>query len=77
MCICMSASAKCKLRVSVALGCMFPDCNSFRLSLEWSRLFPRRGELNQEAVDRYNAIFDTLEKCVPVLAVPTSPALST
>ncbi|CAL8471442.1 g10984 [Coccomyxa elongata] len=37
-------------------------CNSFRLSLEWSRLFPRRGELNQDAVDRYNAIFDTLER---------------
>ncbi len=41
------------------------DCNSFRLSIEWSRLFPRRGELNQAAVERYNAIFDTLERCAP------------
>ncbi|KAK9840609.1 hypothetical protein WJX81_004313 [Elliptochloris bilobata] len=38
------------------------NCNSFRLSIEWSRLYPRQGELNKAAVERYNAIFDTLER---------------
>ena len=37
-------------------------CNSFRLSIEWSRLFPQRGKLDQEAVNRYNEIFDCLER---------------
>jgi len=37
-------------------------CNSFRLSIEWSRLFPQRGKLCQEAVTRYNEIFDCLDK---------------
>ena len=41
---------------------MLPGCNSFRFSLEWSRIFPRRGELDQSAVDRYHEIFDCLEK---------------
>ena len=43
---------------------MLAGCNSFRLSLEWSRLFPRRGELDEDAVARYHQIFDTLERCV-------------
>ncbi len=46
---------------------MQPGCNSFRLSLEWSRLFPQRGELDQAAVQRYHDIFDTLERCACLL----------
>ncbi|CAL5224317.1 g6984 [Coccomyxa viridis] len=45
------------IKLSADLG-----CNSFRLSIEWSRLFPQRGKLCQEAVNRYNEIFDCLEK---------------
>lgn len=41
-------------------GCA--GCNTFRLSIEWSRLFPQRGQLCQEAVNRYNEIFDCLER---------------
>ena len=39
-------------------------CNTFRLSIEWSRLFPQRGQLCQESVNRYNEIFDCLERRV-------------
>lgn len=41
--------------LSEALG-----CNGFRLSLEWSRLEPRRGHLDMAAVQRYRDIFDSL-----------------
>lgn len=37
-------------------------CNSFRLSIEWSRLYPQRGELDQSAVQRYHQIFDALDR---------------
>ncbi|KAK9814269.1 hypothetical protein WJX72_003165 [[Myrmecia] bisecta] len=42
--------------------CKDIGCNSFRLSLEWSRLYPRRGVLDQSAVERYNEIFDELDR---------------
>ena len=50
-------------RAPLNSGFLGADCNSFRLSIEWSRLYPRQGELNKAAVERYNAIFDTLERC--------------
>ena len=50
-------------RAALNWGLLGTDCNSFRLSIEWSRLYPRQGELNKAAVERYNAIFDTLERC--------------
>jgi beta-glucosidase/6-phospho-beta-glucosidase/beta-galactosidase len=37
-------------------------CNSFRISIEWSRLYPKRGQLNQSAVKRYHEIFDELDR---------------
>jgi len=37
-------------------------CNSFRLSIEWSRIYPRRGVVDQSAVDRYHQIFDCLDR---------------
>ncbi|KAA6427060.1 MAG: beta-glucosidase [Trebouxia sp. A1-2] len=37
-------------------------CNSFRISIEWSRLFPEQHQLDKEAVQRYNDIFDCLER---------------
>lgn len=43
--------------------------NSFRLSLEWSRIVPRKGEVDRSAVDRYHQIFDALDKC----ATPGTP----
>lgn len=36
--------------------------NAFRLSLEWSRLEPRQGEFDEEAIQRYRDIFQCLEK---------------
>lgn len=36
-------------------------CNAYRVSIEWARVEPRRGEIDQAAVDRYNDIFDELE----------------
>lgn len=35
----------------------------FRLSIEWSRIQPRRGEVDLEAVQRYHDIFDVLDRC--------------
>eukprot|EP00877_Chromochloris_zofingiensis_P014278 jgi/Chrzof1/9103/Cz03g36040.t1 len=37
-------------------------CNGFRLSLEWSRIEPTRGYIDQEAVARFNEILDALTK---------------
>jgi beta-glucosidase/6-phospho-beta-glucosidase/beta-galactosidase len=38
-------------------------CNSFRLSLEWSRIMPHaRGEVDEEAIAHYHKIFDCIEK---------------
>ena len=39
-------------------------CNSLRFSLEWHRIEPRQGEVDQSAIDRYHAILDCMEKCV-------------
>ena len=41
---------------------MHAGCNSFRISIEWSRLFPEQYQLDDEAVQRYNDIFDCLER---------------
>ena len=38
------------------------NSNCFRLSLEWSRIEPHRGQLDAGGIARYNAIFDCLEK---------------
>lgn len=35
-------------------------CNSFRLSLEWSRVMPQRGVVDQGAIARYHQIFDAI-----------------
>eukprot|EP00951_Prasinocladus_malaysianus_P028433 scaffold259022_cov34-Prasinocladus_malaysianus.AAC.2 len=35
-------------------------CNSFRFSLEWSRIEPRKGEIDQEALHRFADIFDCI-----------------
>ena len=36
--------------------------NGFRISLEWSRIMPEQGKIDQEAVDTYNKMFDCIEK---------------
>jgi hypothetical protein len=36
-------------------------CNSLRLSLEWARIEPRQGEIDQQAVARYHQILDRME----------------
>ncbi len=56
-----SPAEECRIQVLLT-GALSAGCNSFRLSIEWSRLFPQRGKLCQEAVTRYNEIFDCLEK---------------
>lgn len=43
---------------AVAMG-----SNCFRLSIEWSRIEPQRGQIDDQAVDRYHRIFDCLERC--------------
>jgi beta-glucosidase/6-phospho-beta-glucosidase/beta-galactosidase len=35
-------------------------CNSFRFSLEWARIEPKRGHIDMDAVHRFNEIFDYL-----------------
>ena len=37
-------------------------CNSFRISIEWSRLYPRKGQLDEEAVQRYHDMFDEMDR---------------
>ena len=36
--------------------------NSFRLSIEWSRIEPEKGKINEAGIARYHQIFDCLEK---------------
>lgn len=36
--------------------------NAFRLSLEWSRIMPRKGQIDQAAVKRYHQMFDCIDK---------------
>ena len=38
------------------------NANAFRLSLEWSRIEPHRGQIDHEAVQRYHEIFDCIQK---------------
>ena len=38
-----------------------------RISIEWSRLYPQRGQLDQSAVDTYNRMFDCMERCAPAV----------
>ncbi len=37
--------------------------NSFRLSIEWNRIEPKRGELDEAGIARYHQIFDCLHRC--------------
>ncbi len=34
--------------------------NTFRFSIEWARVMPKRGEVNEEALKMYDALFDAL-----------------
>jgi beta-glucosidase/6-phospho-beta-glucosidase/beta-galactosidase len=38
------------------------NCNALRFSLEWNRIEPKRGEINQEAISKYHKILDELER---------------
>eukprot|EP00879_Flechtneria_rotunda_P018261 GHRR01019158.1.p1 GENE.GHRR01019158.1~~GHRR01019158.1.p1 ORF type:complete len:399 (+),score=104.76 GHRR01019158.1:203-1399(+) len=37
-------------------------CNAFRLSIEWSRIEPQRGTIDQAAVARYNEMLDRMKE---------------
>lgn len=37
-------------------------CNAFRLSIEWARIEPQQGVIDQEAVQRYNDMLDCMEE---------------
>ena len=37
--------------------------NAFRLSIEWSRIVPRRGYVDEEAVAHYHRIFEKIDEC--------------
>lgn len=38
------------------------NANSFRLSMEWSRIEPVQGQIDQAGIKRYHEIFDCLVK---------------
>ncbi|MBY8982043.1 MAG: glycoside hydrolase family 1 protein [Candidatus Lokiarchaeota archaeon] len=38
------------------------NCNIFRMSVEWSRIFPKEGEINSKAIKHYHQMFDWLIK---------------
>lgn len=44
-------------------------CNSFRISLEWSRVVPQKGVIDKAAVQRYHDIFDCIERYVAAVHV--------
>ncbi len=37
--------------------------NSFRLSIEWNRIEPTRGKIDEAGIARYHQIFDCLHRC--------------
>ena len=37
--------------------------NSFRLSIEWNRIEPNRGKIDEAGIARYHQIFDCLHRC--------------
>ena len=37
--------------------------NSFRISIEWARIVPERGVVDEEAVKHYHRIFDQIDAC--------------
>jgi len=37
--------------------------NSFRLSIEWNRIEPKRGKVDEAGIARYHQIFDCLHRC--------------
>jgi beta-glucosidase len=41
--------------------------NALRLSLEWSRIYPRRGTIDKAAIQHYHKIFDCMERWGPIL----------
>jgi beta-glucosidase len=45
--------------------------NSFRISLEWSRIEPEKGEWNQEAIDHYKKMIRSMieKKLIPVVTL--------
>lgn len=61
-CMLWEAARLCRHQLTHRHVCVPPGCNSFRLSLEWSRIFPQRGVIDQSAVDRYHQIFDCLDR---------------
>ncbi len=36
--------------------------NAFRLSIEWSRIMPAQGQIDQKAIERYHQMFDCIDK---------------
>ena len=53
--------------------------NSFRLSLEWNRIEPKQGLIEQAGIDRYHQILDCLARQVTIQASegPVRPARKT
>lgn len=38
--------------------------NSFRISIEWSRIVPLQGQVEQRAIDRYHQMFDCMDRYI-------------
>ena len=41
------------------------NCRALRLSLEWSRIEPERGRIDEAAIGRYHAMLDVMQRCGP------------
>ena len=41
---------------------MHAGSNAFRVSIEWSRIVPRQGRVDENAVQRYHEMFDCIDK---------------
>ncbi len=37
--------------------------NAFRISIEWARIVPQRGVIDEEAVKHYHRMFDQIDSC--------------
>ena len=37
--------------------------NAFRISIEWARIVPQRGVIDEEAVKHYHRMFDQIDAC--------------
>ena len=45
-----------------ASDCVHAGSNGFRISIEWSRIMPAQGHIDESAIQRYHQMFDCIDK---------------